>query len=889
MKPNKKILSLSRHILPVIAFFVSVLNANALTYYSRVSGNWNSAASWSLIGYGGVATVLFPTANDTAKVGNGYTITINTSSACARLDIGQGASGIVQYSNASNYTLTVSGNITVNTGATLIYSGNGSKTHILQVGGSISNSGTIDLYSDANDIVNLSFNTSSTSTVSGNGTWALNNVTLSKSFSTSIVDVQSSAFETAIAILTVTTGTYIHDNSGTYSVNSSVASDFAITQNAVFKIQQGTVSFSPNSNRTYLYGSLYVDGGTVTIGTSAGTYGLRYDKVGTNVPYLEISSGSMTVYGGITNASGAGSDPFSFRMTGGTMLLNSGSTGCSDEVFFVNDVASSSFYMSGGTITEQAPNTQGSPRTDWGICGDFGSVSTTGGTVQFGNASSGSNKIFTFIPFANAVQPNFEVAGPLASTITLCPYNPTTADFILLSLKINGGKVFDNRSYVGTAGDNKKMTLVSEYDGIHAFYNDGSFLARMGNVELSGTETQIIGGSVVTAFYDLTISNSNGVILGIAENISDYLNMNSGVLSTTSTNIITCLSTANANIGSATSYVDGPMIHTVASTSLSARNFPLGKGSDYRPAILSVTHNTVASVTYKGEMFNISATSLGYGLPSTINKVSYTRYWNFDRANVANLTSANMTLYYDLDDTVTDRLRVAVVHDDGASRWVNYGGTGSANNTGNITSNAITSFKNKFALGFPPSPLPVNLISFAVKKSFNEVQCDWETASEINNNYFTVERSADGLMWTSIGTLKGAGNSTVVHAYRFADRMPLNGDSYYRLKQTDFDGASKYSDAEHIFFAAEVRDFVFYPNPSKGIVHVKKPNEQMTNVNAIVQDMNGKQVPATVSLSPDSKELIVDFGQNTGGANDSYIINLISSGEIVKEKVLIEK
>lgn len=888
-KKNSIVLKHMRNMLLAVTFFASVLNADALTYYSRASGNWTTVSTWSLIGFGGTATTQYPAANDTAKIGNGYTVTINSNSACAQLDIGQGTSGIVQYSNASNYSLTVGGNVTVNIGGSLIYNLNSSKTHTLTIGGSFTNNGIVDLYQDANDIVNLSFNTAATSIISGSGTWALNNVTLTKSFSTAVVDVRVVAFETAIATLAVTTGTYTHNNSGTYSVNSSASSDFAITQNAVFKIPQGTVSFSPNSNRTYLYGSLYVNGGSVTIGSAAGTYGLRYDKVGTNVPYLEISSGTLTVYGGICNASGASSDPFSFKMTGGTALLNSGSTGSGDELFLVNDVASSSFYMSGGTIIEQAPNTQGSPRTDFGICGDNGSVSTTGGTVQFGNASTGNNKIFTFIPYANAVQPNFEIAGPTGNSITLCPYNPTTSDFQLLSLKINTGKTFDNRSYVGAAGDSKKMTLVSEYDGVHAFYNNGTFNPRTGNVVLSGTESQVIGGNTTTTFYDLTISNSYGVVLGTPENIMNALTMSDGVLATTSTNILTCFSTASANIGSVTSYVDGPMVHTVASTSLSVRNFPIGKGSDYRPAILTVTQNTTDSVTYKGEMFNIPAAELLYALPSTINKVSYTRYWNFDRASVANLISATMTLYYDLDDTVTDRTRVAIVHDDGSSKWVDYGGTGTANYTGSITSNSITAFKKKFALGFPPSPLPVQLLSFAAKKSLNTVLCDWETASEINNNFFTIERSADGLSWSAAGIVKGAGNSTNRRSYHFTDLDPMEGNSYYRLKQIDFDGTSTYSQAEHVYFALEHKDFVIYPNPSSGIVHISKPNTEMTGVNAVVQDMNGKQVNATVSMSPDNKELIVNFGQGNDAGSNSYVINLLSSGVVTKEKVLIEK
>jgi hypothetical protein len=874
----------------VIAFFMTVFTAHAATYYSRNSANWNVNSTWSTTGYGGGAAAGYPGINDTAKIGNTYTITVNTNSSCAQLDIGQGISGIVQFSSASTYSLTVGGNVTVNAGASIIYNSNSSRTHTLLIGGNFTNNGTVDLYYDANDIVNTTFNGAANAIVSGSGTWSLNTVTVNKSASTATLDVQVSAFETAIVTLTATTGTYIHNNSGSYSVNSSVASDFAINQNMVFKVPQGTVWFSPNSNRTYLYGSLYVSGGNVLVGSTAGNNGMRYDKVGTNVPYLEITSGNLTVYGGISYASGAGTNPFSFKMTGGTILLNSGTSGTSVEAFLVNDAPSSVFYMTGGTITIQDHNSSpGKNNADWGICGTNGTVTTTGGTVVFGNSSTPTGTAFDFTPNPNVDQPNFKVTGTVAAAITLQPSKSATEDFKLLSLYIDTNKTFDVQSIQGVPGNSKAMSLTRTFDGVYAFYSRGTLTDRSGSVILQGTSAQSIGGTVSPSFYNLTISNPAGVTLQVASSVTSFLTMSSGILLTTATKIITCTSSADANIGSSTSYVNGPMIQTVATSSLATRNFPLGKGGTYRPAILTVNHSNGTSVTYTGEMFNSSAAALGYALPSTINKVSNTRYWNFDRQNVANLTSATMTLYYDVDDSVSNKSRVAVLHDNGSARWVDNGGTGSANFTGNITSSAITSFKTKFSLGFPPAPLPVELLSFSAKKSTNEVLCDWETASEINNNYFTIERSADGHEWSSIGTITGAGNSTVYNSYKFNDRKPLTGDSYYRLKQTDFDGTSRYSAIEHIFFKNKSNEFICYPNPSDGIVHIKKSKELMTGINAVVQDMNGKQIAANFSLSDDNSELTIDFSQAPGASSSSYVINLVEAGITTREKVIVKQ
>ena len=75
---------------------------------------------------------------------------------------------------------------------------------------------------------------------------------------------------------------------------------------------------------------------------------------------------------------------------------------------------------------------------------------------------------------------------------------------------------------------------------------------------------------------------------------------------------------------------------------------------------------------------------------------------------------------------------------------------------------------------------------------------NWQTASEINNDNFIIERSADGHSWTGIGKIQGAGNSSTIHNYDFVDESPLSlgrgvgGEVYYRLKQTDFDGRYEY-------------------------------------------------------------------------------------------------
>jgi hypothetical protein len=115
-----------------------------------------------------------------------------------------------------------------------------------------------------------------------------------------------------------------------------------------------------------------------------------------------------------------------------------------------------------------------------------------------------------------------------------------------------------------------------------------------------------------------------------------------------------------------------------------------------------------------------------------------------------------------------------------------------------------------------PSPLPVSLMAFhAEVNAKNEVLLRWSTASEKNNDFFTIERSASTNGFKAIGKVKGAGTTSQITHYSFVDKQPLPGTSYYRLKQTDFNGSFE------LFQPVEVRVNKFdqparlhlYPNP----------------------------------------------------------------------------
>lgn len=102
--------------------------------------------------------------------------------------------------------------------------------------------------------------------------------------------------------------------------------------------------------------------------------------------------------------------------------------------------------------------------------------------------------------------------------------------------------------------------------------------------------------------------------------------------------------------------------------------------------------------------------------------------------------------------------------------------------------------------------LPIELINFTCYDEAEKNIITWQTASEINNDYFTLERSANGIHWSVLTTIQGAGNSSILLDYKFVDMDPFISYTYYRLKQTDFDGKFEYSDV----CVTQNRSTVFY-------------------------------------------------------------------------------
>lgn len=202
--------------------------------------------------------------------------------------------------------------------------------------------------------------------------------------------------------------------------------------------------------------------------------------------------------------------------------------------------------------------------------------------------------------------------------------------------------------------------------------------------------------------------------------------------------------------------------------------------------------------------------------------------------------------------------------------------SGRANRADEIVTYAVTATNCVNCI----SVLPIELMEFTAVAKKNTVALSWATASERNNDYFTIERSTEGKQFEPYAYMAGAGNSSSVLRYSLTDSSPLEGISYYRLKQTDFDGSTTYSKIQSVHFVEEL-EIAIYPNPSNGECFLTGKKVQDCTISLI--DAYGKEV--TVPRSNDGTG--VKFITHAL-VNGIYFIRITRNEEVQQLKLLIQ-
>ena len=672
----------------------------------------------------------------------------------------------------------------------------------------------------------------------------------------------------------------------------------------VLDVDAGTVDFYNNGTSTFDFdmsaGTVEAGGGTWTIEDDLNIAGGKF----------EISGATLTISDGDAG-SNAGAGPL--IVSGGELEMNSGTLDVGDGTHEQIIMNAGVFDVNGGTINvineyaqtggtyEQSGGTLNlgvhSNGGMWDLSG--GSYELTGGSIVIDNGMGALNDAVgitsavtmgtisggTIMIQADDETTYFDIAaGKSIYNVTIDNTTEETGSKqdleILGDLTITSGQLdlsLHNQSiYIGGNWTNN----ASNDDGL----DGGSFNPGTGSVIFNGTDDQIIGGTNSVVFNDLTLNKPDAgvdkVTLNVATGVVGNLSLTDGQLWSTWSNKLTVDfdSDAAQDIigGDDTSYISGPVIIENYKASGSAYadtlKVPVGDGIYYAPVYIipSGTGENDWQVRYA----DTSARALG-GIcaGSNVNKVSAEDRFHIDR--LSGVEDAKIRLYWNSNSDITSSAGIndlIIGHWDATNCWEatnedtslftrDYNGKWIETEF-NVTEYSPFAFASRYGTVL----LPVELLSFEAELVDGEVELEWVVASELNCDFYSVQRKADGSDWKDIGQVEGFGTSSMSQFYDYRDETPLLGLSHYRLVQVDYDSTKHESDVISIrnSLMSDVSEFRVMGGKN-GIFAVEMSSEKASSCSIRIVNIAGAVVYSTaVDIIEGDNRFMLNLGLPKG-------------------------
>ena len=375
---------------------------------------------------------------------------------------------------------------------------------------------------------------------------------------------------------------------------------------------------------------------------------------------------------------------------------------------------------------------------------------------------------------------------------------------------------------------------------------NGTFNTLGGLIVFSGTTPQNVAGITYDALRmngtGLKSLTGNVLITGVMDLVSGNLQLGNFNL------VIGSIATANGNTSS---YIitNGSGSYTRNALGTSAHIFGVGTATSYTPLLIT-NSGTVDDISVKviDGIYNSYIGEVGSGAPISSNVVN--KSYIVKEAIAGGSLLSIIFNWNSSDELGINRVQTVAARNNGGV-WSNISGAPAAAVGTNPFSFNVSGVTNLGILGLGDisSPLPVKLIGFTAKLVKGTTNLNWITASEINNNYFDIERSLDGHLFTKIGTLKAKGNSTSRADYNFVDASSVEvlknaNVLYYRLKQVDISGKSDYS---NVLSVSQFENTIFeviatVPNPFNDETEITYKTSNISKVDIQITDAFGKLV-----------------------------------------------
>ncbi|MEA3447999.1 MAG: T9SS type A sorting domain-containing protein [Bacteroidota bacterium] len=544
------------------------------------------------------------------------------------------------------------------------------------------------------------------------------------------------------------------------------------------------------------------------------------------------------------------------------------------------DIANDITVTNDGIITISKDMNGGNSGSTW--------INASNSTLNIGGgllASGGGKGTLVANASGNTVIYNGGGAQSIKTPNPVIYYNLTCSGggtkTMAASLQINGDLVISGTAALDVSNSDYNIDICGDWTNSSS--NGDPFVERNGTVKFEGTTNQTITNSNDETFYNLTIWQGAGLktLFGGTTNITitNNIDLTRGIIDAAGgSNLVAITDNATTNGGDGDSYVDGE----VKKIGDEAFVFPLGDATTW--ARLGISAPSLTTTEYTAQYFNSAYSDLT--VTGTLNNVSSTEYWTLNQA--VNDDDISVTLYWEdatasgIDAYSTD---LVVARYNGAD-WETKGQASiSGTDPGNVISNLVSDY-SPFTFGSLSSsknPLPIELISFDASCDGNNAIISWTTASETNNDYFTLEKSLDAINFFEIAKIEGQGFSNSEVNYLFTDKNLFAGNNYYRLTQVDYDGNSKTFVPTALNCSKEENNNInVYPNPVRDYLTIYFSNIPESKVNISLFTPQGKSVYKTTRV-PGTNRLKIDLEDLSPGI---YIVRILNNKQQVVKKIM---
>ncbi len=660
-----------------------------------------------------------------------------------------------------------------------------STSHVITVDGAANMDAVIDLRSGACDGTNIGC----ASSTGGGGTEELTatGLTISSTYYVRVYDYSTGGGNFTICITTAdppkhfrSKGTGLWSDETNWEVS---ATNMAPWVEALFPPDESQLSITIQSGHTITNdGNLVIDQVTVA---SGGT--------------LDVTGGSLTI------AEGDGTD----LMVTGTLInsTTSGFTVSSGAEIVIAGTYRHNPTSGGGYITSMTWNS-GSTCEIIKATAAPGNLNQTYHHFTWASTNQGATTI-NVVGALKTINGHFNVNATGTGALRLTGPSPNTLNVgldvsiaALATLDLGDGSATSSLIIEGSLTNTGTIDLMdggsaNGYVSLKASLNNtGTIIENTTGIDcriiFNGTTTQSASFGTLTNRVNVELDNGTGVSLSTIDltlGSSASLIFTNGQLILNGLDLILLTSGSTITGASASNYVRTNGAGNVQrEVGTSGTLFPVGR-SAYNPMTITRTSGTTILAVQVIDAVNL----LGFsGDPVTTKVVN--RTWDVSLVT-GSVGTLSLTAQWNGSEEIGgfDRSQSYLSHFISGTGWV---GDTPANASGSDpytrTRTGITSL-SPFAMGSAGSPLPIELTHFDAQPKGEQVEINWATSAEINNDYFSVQHSTDGQVFRELDQVKGAGTTAVPQAYSLMHDAPVRGTNYYRLQQVDFDGAFSYS------------------------------------------------------------------------------------------------